>query len=154
MLGAKSDCQLATAALDSLNRDRKFIVSLHRDCAFIRQRLTEKFRDQLRPWPEPTLFSPVYQPVTLPGETTMPTVLDKTLKRELTIEGKPFVVAISPQGFKIVPKGKRKGQEILWSAVVNGDAALSTALNASLRHGPDVADNEAAMGGDGKLAHR
>lgn len=122
--------------------------------AFIRQRLKEKFGSTCLLLPEPTLFRPVYQAVTPFGEPTMPTVLDKTLKREVTIEGKSFVVAISPQGFKIVPKGKRKGQEILWSAVVNGDAALATSLNASLRHGPDSANNDVAMGGDGKIAQR
>ncbi len=84
----------------------------------------------------------------------MPTVLDKTLKREITIDGKQFVVSISPQGFKIVPKGKRKGQEILWSAVVNGDAALATALNASLDDQPDDDDIESGTGGDGEHVHR
>lgn len=84
----------------------------------------------------------------------MPTVLDKTLKREVTIDGKQFVVSISPQGFKIVPKGKRKGQEILWSAVVNGDAALATALNASLDDQPDDDDIEPGTGGDGEHVHR
>ncbi len=84
----------------------------------------------------------------------MPTVLDKTLKREITIDGKQFVVSLSPQGFKIVPKGKRKGQEILWSAVVNGDAALATALNASLDDQPDDDDIESGTGGDGEHVHR
>ena len=85
----------------------------------------------------------------------MPTVLDKTLKREVTIEGKPFVVSISPQGFKIVPKGKRKGQEIMWSAVVGGDAALATALNASLKRGPEMGVLESATRGDGGISqHR
>jgi hypothetical protein len=84
----------------------------------------------------------------------MPTVLDKTLKRELTIEGKPFVVSLSPQGFKIVPKGKRKGQEILWSAVVSGDAALATALNASLKHGPETGARESASRGEARMPHQ
>lgn len=74
----------------------------------------------------------------------MPTVLNKSLKRELTIKGEPYVLTISPEGFKIVPKGKRKGQEILWSAIVNGDAALTTALNASLRYSPEDAEGNAA----------
>lgn len=34
---------------------------------------------------------------------------------------------------KLVPKGKRKGQELTWEALVSGDAALSAALNASLQ---------------------
>jgi len=74
----------------------------------------------------------------------MPTVLNKSLKRELTIKGEPYVVTISPEGFKIVPKGKRKGQEILWSAIVNGEAALATALNASLKYSPETADSHTA----------
>jgi hypothetical protein len=78
----------------------------------------------------------------------MPTVLDKTLKRALTIEGKPFVLTISPAGFKIVPKGKRKGPEILWSAVVNGDAALATALNASLGFSAEKAEKDPAADAD------
>jgi hypothetical protein len=33
---------------------------------------------------------------------------------------------------KLVPKGKRKGVEIAWKDIVSGEAALATALNASL----------------------
>ena len=42
------------------------------------------------------------------------------------------MLTIDPLGLKLVPKGKRKGQEISWEAFVSGDAALATALNASL----------------------
>jgi hypothetical protein len=38
----------------------------------------------------------------------MATKLDKTLKRELEIEGKLYTISISPEGIKIVPKGGRK----------------------------------------------
>jgi hypothetical protein len=62
----------------------------------------------------------------------MATKLDKPLKRELRIEGKPYMLTISQQGFKLVPKGKRKGVEVAWQAVASGDAALAVALNASL----------------------
>jgi hypothetical protein len=34
---------------------------------------------------------------------------------------------------KLVPKGRRKGHEIAWKDLVSGDAALATALNASLK---------------------
>ena len=34
---------------------------------------------------------------------------------------------------KLVPKGKRNGLELSWQALASGDAALATALNASLR---------------------
>jgi hypothetical protein len=63
----------------------------------------------------------------------MATKLEKSLKREVEIDGKPYMVTIDPQGLKIVPKGKRKGLELAWQALVSGDAALATALNASLQ---------------------
>jgi predicted component of type VI protein secretion system len=62
----------------------------------------------------------------------MTTRLDKTLKRELTLEGRTFILAVSPEGLKLTLKGKRKGQELRWSDLVSGDAALAAALNASL----------------------
>jgi hypothetical protein len=62
----------------------------------------------------------------------MTTRLDKTLKRELTLEGRTFTVAVSPEGLKLTLKGKRKGQELRWSDVISGDAALAAALNASV----------------------
>jgi hypothetical protein len=62
----------------------------------------------------------------------MATKLGKALRRELSIEGKPYVLTIEPEGMKLVPKGKRKGQQIAWKALVSGDAALAAALNASL----------------------
>jgi len=62
----------------------------------------------------------------------MATKLDKPLKRELTIDGKAYMLTIAPLGMKLVPKGKRKGQELAWEAFVNGEAALAQALNASL----------------------
>ena len=63
----------------------------------------------------------------------MATKLEKSLRREVEIDGKPYMVTIDPQGLKIVPKGKRKGLELAWQALVGGDAALATALNASLQ---------------------
>lgn len=44
----------------------------------------------------------------------MPTKLEKTIKREIEIDGQPFTVAISPDGLKITQKGFRKGQELSW----------------------------------------
>jgi hypothetical protein len=63
----------------------------------------------------------------------MATKLDKHLKREIDIDGQPFMLTIGPEGLKLVPKGKRNGLEIAWTALVSGDAALATALNASLK---------------------
>jgi hypothetical protein len=64
------------------------------------------------------------------------TKLDKPLKRELDIDGEPYTLTISPQGLNLVPKGRRKGYELAWKDLVSGDAALATALNASLALGP------------------
>jgi hypothetical protein len=66
----------------------------------------------------------------------MTTKLDGTLKRELVIAGEPYTLTVDPAGFKLVPKGKRKGYELDWNAFVNGEAALATALNASLSKAP------------------
>jgi hypothetical protein len=63
----------------------------------------------------------------------MATKLDKPLRREVQIEGKAYMLTITPEGLKLVPKGKRKGQEISWQALVSGEAALAAALNASLK---------------------
>jgi hypothetical protein len=62
----------------------------------------------------------------------MTTRLDKTLKRELALEGRTFIVAVSPEGLKLTLKGKRKGQELRWDDLISGDAALASALNASV----------------------
>ena len=62
----------------------------------------------------------------------MTTKLNSAFKRELDINGDKYTLAISPEGFKLVPKGKRRGVELTWSSIIGGDAALATALNASV----------------------
>jgi hypothetical protein len=62
----------------------------------------------------------------------MTTKLNAPFKRELELNGEKYTVTISPEGLKIVQKGRRKGIELAWNAIVGGDAALATALNASL----------------------
>lgn len=52
----------------------------------------------------------------------MATKLDKPLKREIEIGGEPYMLTISPEGLKIVPKGKRNGVEMAWTAIVGGGA--------------------------------
>ena len=63
----------------------------------------------------------------------MATKLEKALRRELSINDQPFMLTIAPEGLKLVPKGKRNGLEIAWKDLVSGDAALATALNASVK---------------------
>lgn len=60
------------------------------------------------------------------------TSLDKPLKREIKVKGKPFVVTLSPEGLKVTAKGHRKGLELAWVDLLSGDAAMAAALNASL----------------------
>jgi hypothetical protein len=62
----------------------------------------------------------------------MTTLLNKTVKREVRIRDQAYIVAISPLALKLTPKGKRKGLELHWDALVSGDAALAAALNASV----------------------
>jgi hypothetical protein len=42
------------------------------------------------------------------------------------------MVTMSPEGVRIVPKGKRKGHEISWETLLSGDAELRRDLNMSL----------------------
>jgi hypothetical protein len=62
----------------------------------------------------------------------MATKLDKPIKRELEIEGTTYTVTVSPDGVKVVEKGKRKGQSLSWTAFVSGDATLAAELRASV----------------------
>jgi hypothetical protein len=66
----------------------------------------------------------------------MTTKLDGPLKRELSIRGAPYTLTITPEGLNLAPKGRRKGHELKWDDFVSGEAALATALNASLARGP------------------
>ena len=59
----------------------------------------------------------------------MTALLDKTLKREVRIGDRAYIVA---RTLKLTPKGKRKGLELNWESLVSGDAAVGAALNASV----------------------
>ncbi len=63
----------------------------------------------------------------------MMTPLDKPLRRELHIDGQPYTLTVAPDGLKLVEKGRRKGIALRWQDLVSGDAALATALQASLQ---------------------
>jgi hypothetical protein len=62
----------------------------------------------------------------------MTTKLNAPIKRELDLDGQKYTLTVTPEGFRLVLKGRRKGIEIAWPALVSGDAALTTALNATL----------------------
>jgi hypothetical protein len=65
-------------------------------------------------------------------EGPVATRLGKTIKRELELGGQLYMVSMSPEGVRIVPKGKRKGHEISWETLLSGDAELRRDLNMSL----------------------
>ncbi|MEA3195803.1 MAG: hypothetical protein QOD26_4136 [Betaproteobacteria bacterium] len=65
----------------------------------------------------------------------MATKLEKPLKREVMIGEQAYMLTISPEGLKLVVKGKRNGLELGWKALVSGEAALAAGLNASLGDG-------------------
>jgi hypothetical protein len=61
------------------------------------------------------------------------TVLDKELKRQVTVDGVDYTVAVDPEGFRLTGKGKRTPEvELRWRDLLSGDAAMAVALNASL----------------------
>lgn len=48
----------------------------------------------------------------------MATKLEKPLKRELMVNDAPYMLTISPEGLKLVPKGKRNGLELTWKGIL------------------------------------
>jgi hypothetical protein len=62
----------------------------------------------------------------------MATKLEKTLKREIDIDGKPYMVAISPEGVKVTQKGFRRGPELTWRSIISGEAEMSQQLKSSV----------------------
>jgi len=74
----------------------------------------------------------------------MTTRLEGPLKRAVTVDGVEYTLTIDPEGLKLVAKGHRKGQALTWSALVSGEAALATALTASLAAAPQVAAHKTA----------
>jgi hypothetical protein len=59
----------------------------------------------------------------------MATKLSKQLKREIEVDGKPYMVTLSPEGVKLTEKGKRLGREHSWKELI-GSVATATAPSA------------------------
>jgi hypothetical protein len=66
----------------------------------------------------------------------MTTRLEKELRREILVDGASYTLTLSPEGFRLTEKGRRKGQALRWQDLLSGDAALSQALYASLAEKP------------------
>jgi hypothetical protein len=61
------------------------------------------------------------------------TVLDKELKRQVTVDGADYTVAVDPEGLRLTGKGKRRPEvELRWRDLLSGEAAMAVALNASI----------------------
>lgn len=58
--------------------------------------------------------------------------LDKSIKRELELDGKTYTVTIAPEGVKVTEKGRRNGPEVSWRSIISGDATLSESLKTSV----------------------
>ena len=58
--------------------------------------------------------------------------LDKTIKRELELDGKLYTIAIAPEGIKVTEKGRRNGPEVSWRSIISGDATLNEDLKISV----------------------
>ena len=47
----------------------------------------------------------------------MATKLERTIRREIFIDGEPYTVAISPEGLRLTKKRFRSGVEKSWKAI-------------------------------------
>ena len=65
------------------------------------------------------------------------TVLDKALKRQISVDGVDYMLALGPEGIRPTQKGKRRAEaELRWRELVSGKAAMEVTLNASLAARP------------------
>jgi hypothetical protein len=94
------------------------------------------------------------------------TPLHSTLKRAVDINGREYVLTLTPDHLRLTLKGKRNGVDLAWADLVNGEAALAIALRASVgaikldsedtsRQGaPKLAGNPVARGAAPEKKHR
>jgi len=61
----------------------------------------------------------------------MATKLNKQLKREIDVDGKPYMITLSPEGVKLTEKGKRLGREHSWKELLGDGAAAPAAAGSS-----------------------
>jgi hypothetical protein len=77
--------------------------------------------------------NPMYHLFTQRSTPHVATVLAKELKRQVTVDGVDYTVAVDPEGIRLTGKGKRRPEvELRWRDLLSGEAAMAVALNASL----------------------
>lgn len=67
----------------------------------------------------------------------MSTKLDKTIRREIEIDGEPFTITVSPEGFRLTRKRFRSGVAMSWKALwtrQHGAVSPSAELPDSTEH--------------------
>jgi hypothetical protein len=65
----------------------------------------------------------------------MATKLNKQLKREIDVDGKPYMVTLSPEGVKLTEKGKRLGREHSWKDLLGSEGSASAPPTSSSAFG-------------------
>jgi hypothetical protein len=58
--------------------------------------------------------------------------LDKPIKRQVEIDGKPYTLTLGPESVTIVRKGARKGPCVTWASLLEGTPQLRHALVKSI----------------------
>ena len=61
----------------------------------------------------------------------MSTKLDKTIRREIEIDGEPFTITISPHGFRLTKKRFRSGVALSWKMLWERHGTGMTGITAS-----------------------
>lgn len=61
----------------------------------------------------------------------MATKLEKPLKREIAVNDAPYMLTISPEGLKLVPKGRRNGIELTWKGILGGSGEPNASQDVS-----------------------
>lgn len=85
----------------------------------------------------------------------MATVLDKALKRQVTVDGVDYTIVVDPEGLRLTGKGKRRPEcELRWRDLLSGEAALAVALNASLATQRAITPSQTGQSPDRPAGHR
>lgn len=71
----------------------------------------------------------------------MTTLLEGQLVRELVLDDVPFKVILSPEGVRIMPKGKRKAPAISWNAILRLSETSRDDAPATLSTSADLPDS-------------
>jgi hypothetical protein len=58
---------------------------------------------------------------------------DIYLRLNLELRGQPYLLTVTRKSFTLVLKGRREGIELPWTAFLDDDAVMLSALHASIR---------------------